>query len=805
MLRRWEPWFLLLVFTIRWAESLLAGSTSTRVFHVYVKLSADEDSSSTTTTTTPTKTRTAPQHHLATSYALHWTTLLQQEYNEASSELQLRRSSYTRSQLESSGLAIFDASATPESELFGEKVVRVSITNSKSSRRDNDDGSLDGLKESKLRDKFKRGDVLLLTPRASFRGKDIGPREGIIMDVSSDFLTLGIGSSWPAGMMEMRKHVHGYRVRLDRVSSTVPLRAQRLALDRLRKDDGGSAAELLVNLYYDTMKDLSSSSLTAATELPSHFSSGHDLESKITRAMSEATSRTSFQPNQSQREAIMWALKRRLGLIRGPPGTGKTRCAALLIATAIRMELDAEANEEDRTTRGPPRILAVTHSNGAADVLLQALLQMKVPAVRAGRPASVSPSVQHRTIAALAERMPDAIRLREIARNSTLNEQTRQSAANEAKQVLNDAQISIINSAPVIVTSCIGAQQLMSMINDNINEADGTVGLKKASFFPIVVLDEAAQTTEPALISALVAAQARQVIMIGDTKQLPPTVTSQDAELRKSLGVSPMERLLSNGLDEFVLTEQYRMPRSLLYHPNKYFYNSVVKCSVKKDLPLLNGFPWPSPNDEPLAFLEVGNGSDEVAHDGGGKSNPAEIQVIVDIVTKVLSKGEIQAKDIAIITPYSKQVQLFRKALSSADSSMSASNSKGRTAGVQVGTVDSFQGQETDLVIFSAVRSNRMKELGFLRDARRLNVAITRARRGLIVVGDPTVLKSCRHWAALLDSCTERSCVLTLSEYYDQANELIDDDYNRQQDNHTSSLSRLELDKSDNLLGLFNS
>jgi hypothetical protein len=105
------------------------------------------------------------------------------------------------------------------------------------------------------------------------------------MDVSSDFLTLGIGSSWPAGMMEMRKHVDGYRVRLDRVSSTVPLRAQRLALERLRKDDGGSAADLLVNLYYDKMKDLSSSSLSAATEKPSHFSSERDLESRIIRAI----------------------------------------------------------------------------------------------------------------------------------------------------------------------------------------------------------------------------------------------------------------------------------------------------------------------------------------------------------------------------------------------------------------------------------------------------------------------------------------------------------------------------------------
>lgn len=203
----------------------------------------------------------------------------------------------------------------------------------------------------------------------------------------------------------MRKNIDGYRVRLDRVSSTVPLRAQRLALERLRKDDGGSAADLLVNLYYDKMKGVSPSSLSAATEKPSHFSSGHDLESRIIRAMSEATSRTSFQPNQSQREAITWALQKRLSLIRGPPGTGKTRCAALLIATASRMELDVEANEEntiDTDIQRSPRILAVTHSNGAADVLLQALLQMKVPAVRAGRPASVSPSVQHRTIAALA-------------------------------------------------------------------------------------------------------------------------------------------------------------------------------------------------------------------------------------------------------------------------------------------------------------------------------------------------------------------------------------------------------------------
>ncbi|KAL3768195.1 hypothetical protein ACHAW5_007929 [Stephanodiscus triporus] len=542
-----------------------------------------------------------------------------------------------------------------------------------------------------------------------------------------------------------------------------------MALDRLRKDEGGSAARLMMNLYYDDGSSSSSSYLSAATETPSHFArrrrsrredEGDGLEGEIARAMTNAASGTSFEPNPSQREAVIWALQRNLALIRGPPGTGKTRCAALLIATAIRMELDEEADTEGNNiegeegdgviakTRASPRILAVTHSNGAADVLLQALLEINVPAVRAGRPASVSPSVQHRTIAALAERMPHVVRSRQQAGNVTLDEQTRQSAVYDAKRCMNDAKNMIVESASVVVTSCIGAQQLLSSIKDDAKEDD--VATLKSSIFPIVVLDEAAQTTEPALISALVAARARQVIMVGDTRQLPPTVTSQDVELRKTLGVSPMERLLNNGIDEFVLTVQYRMPRALL----------------KNNLPSPKGFPWPSPNKEPLAFLEVGNGCDEVAHNfGGGRSNPTEVKVIIDIIGKVITAGEIHSKDIAIITPYSKQVQLFRTELSNAESSRSIRNGKCKISDVKVGTVDSFQGQETDLVIFSAVRSNLVKELGFLRDARRLNVAITRARRGLIVVGDPTVLVTCRHWAALLNFCTKRNCVLTLAEY----------------------------------------
>lgn len=292
-----------------------------------------------------------------------------------------------------------------------------------------------------------------------------------------------------------------------------------------------------------------------------------------------------------------------------------------------------------------PRILAVTHSNGAADVLVKALLDMKVPAVRGGRPASVAPSIQHRTIAALAERLPEVVELRQLASDPNLDRLVRQSAIYDSKKSLNNAIEMISRTAPVVVTSCIGAQQLLT----SMSEEDG---------FPIVVLDEAGQTTEPALICALTSAKAGQVILVGDTQQLPPTVTTEDAELRKILSISPMEHLLKNGVDEFVLEEQYRMPESLLRHPNNYFYGGRVQCALAyRPMSTPKGFPWPS--DEPLAFLNVGNDS-EVVHGLSGRSNPTEVNAILDIVERIIIAGEIEASNIAIITPYNKQVQLFR-------------------------------------------------------------------------------------------------------------------------------------------------
>jgi len=696
--------------------------------------------------------------HLASSrnydaYALHWESLLLEEHRENVDELKLRRKNWSRSRLEASGMSIFNAAAEPDTEVFGDKIVRIYKHG-----------------ETRLRDRFTRGDVLVLTPEIGIGGRDPIPRESLVVDVGKDWISLGVGPSWPLGLWELRRQAGAYIVRLDRTAPQAPLKAQRGALGRLRKGEAGEAAALMAKLFEDP-----ANAEIMSSQVASHYNS-KDLDKKIMRAMEQAIVATSFEPNQSQKDAITWALQRQLALIRGPPGTGKTRVAALLVSTVLRLAMQPQPGNDDEMEKNhieKPRVLAVTHSNGAADVLLEALLQMNVPAVRSGRPASVSPNVQHRTIVAMSEKMPEVIRLRQQATDTSLDDQTRSSALFDAKRYVSDIQEIITKSAPVIVTSCIGAQKLLESDESGVT-------------FPIVILDEAAQTTEPALICALSAAKARQVILVGDTRQLPPTVTTQNPELRNTIGISPMARLENIGVDKFTLQEQYRMPPALLEHPSKYFYEGQVKCAkeggqIENTPPY--GFPWPS--SQPLAFVQVGNDS-EVAHNFGGKTNPAEVEVITKIISDLVKGGDIEAKNIAVISPYSKQVQLFRTELSASRA----------TDGVKVGTVDSFQGQETDLVIFSAVRSNLTKELGFLRDSRRLNVAITRARRALIIVGDQSVLRTCRHWKALLESCTIRGCSM-------DAKDLSDEKFLILNEGEKPSASDPLLDESDEFYGLF--
>jgi len=657
----------------------------------------------------------------ADAYASYWDALLVQEYREVEAELSSRRRTWSPRRLEASG-DVFFGTATPETDLFGDKVVRVT-------RR--------GGGDARVGDKFRRGDVLVLSGEERSRRSEgyVEPRECVVVDAGGDWIAVGVGERWPAGVWEARRRPGTLGMRLDRVAPRGPLDAQRAAVAAAAAGAGGAAAALLAG------SAAADGALAAAADgAPSRFVGGAfvggarapSLEAAARGAIARAraAARAGFEPNASQEAAIARALARAAALIRGPPGTGKTRAASLLVAAALELG-DASGD--------PPRVLAVCHSNGAADVLLAALRDLGVPAIRGGRPAAVSPGARPSTATALAEAHPAVAALRATERNASLGAFAREAAARDARRCADEVRDALTRHARVVVASCVGANAL--------RDAGGGA-------FSLVVVDEAAQTTEPAVVCALAAAGADQVVFVGDTRQLPPTVVTGDRDLRRQLATSPMERLERAGVPVATLEIQYRMPPALLEYPSAYFYGGLVRCAdgpkTRRAPPA--GFAWPG--GAPLAFLDTSaDGWPEARHGAGAVSNAAEASLAADVVAGLLRGGDVGPGAVAVVSPYARQCEAVRAALAARGA-----------ADVRVGTVDAFQGQETDVVVFSAARSNPDGRLGFVGDPRRLNVAVTRARRGLVVVGDGATLARSRPWAALLESCRGRGCVLRAAD-----------------------------------------
>lgn len=274
----------------------------------------------------------------------------------------------------------------------------------------------------------------------------------------------------------------------------------------------------------------------------------------------------------------------------------------------------------------------------------------------------------------------------------------------------------VLESVDVVAATCIGCG----------------MGPLDSLTFPFIVIDEAAQVIEPAVILPL-GKGAVQAVMVGDQCQLPATVLSQEAQA-KGLDVSMFDRLLSMGMDYTLLTDQYRMHPSISAFPSWRFYRGELKNAVTdSDRQLPSGMPFRSN----LVFLHV----DAIEASGGAsKKNFEEADCAVWTAGLAMKSG-IAGGDIGIISPYGAQVSLIRNSLGQAAQNL-----------IQVSTVDAFQGSEREVIIFSLVRANKRGDVGFVADWRRLNVALTRAKRLCVVVGHiPTWLAAgsglIRDWA----------------------------------------------------------
>jgi hypothetical protein len=417
--------------------------------------------------------------------------------------------------------------------------------------------------------------------------------------------------------------------------------------------------------------------------------------------------------NESQRLAVEGAATNRLTLVQGPPGTGKTAVAIRILQHWARLASSEASgnnshnhnNNNKEPTVNP--ILATSDSNIAVDNLVEGCANVGLRVVRLGRPEAIRPELLRYCI----DRPPSSGYGNNNNNNNNGGNNNNNNYSGTSATAFKE-KMKILKNAQVICCTCIGSG---GDILDNMT-------------FERVLVDEATQATEPAVLVPLTRS-CRQLVLVGDHCQLPPTVLSTRAE-EEGLGVPLFSRMVACGVPPFMLDTQYRMHPAIAMFPSDLFYGGKLRNGVSPpERRPLAGFPWPR-EEFPVAFVPVQSGVE--LDDGVSKLNEAEAAAACDAVAALLAGGQCTVSDIAVVTPYAAQARLIRR--------MTRQLTQGPPY-VEVSSTDGFQGREKEAVVFSAVRSNGYGTVGFVSDWRRVNVSFTRARRALIVIGNDQTLR----------------------------------------------------------------
>ena len=312
-------------------------------------------------------------------------------------------------------------------------------------------------------------------------------------------------------------------------------------------------------------------------------------------------------------------------------------------------------------------------------------------------------------------------------------------------------QKSILSDADVVCATCSGADH----------------PLIQHLTFARVLLDEAAQATELSTLVPLMKMKAEAcVTLVGDHRQLPPTISNIQVDV-EGFGTSLFERMAGQGVHPFLLNVQYRMHPCISAFPSSMYYRGQILSGVpgaKRQAP--QGIAWPVV-EVPVTFLPVAG---RELSEGTSWSNKSEVEAVQELLKSLCAWDDITPEEIGIITPYAAQARLLRRTLGCPPPGQ-------RSAGglnVEVSSVDGFQGREKDVIIVSTVRANASGNVGFVGDPRRLNVTLTRAKRGLVVVGCFETLSHDEHgWGAWLNWAQERGLVAGCSATLPEAAEAL--------------------------------
>lgn len=449
--------------------------------------------------------------------------------------------------------------------------------------------------------------------------------------------------------------------------------------------------------------------------------------------------------NEFQRDAVAVCLAAEdAALIHGPPGTGKTTTLVEVIRQA------AAAGQ---------RVLATAPSNIAVDNMLEKLHETSLRVVRLGHPARTLEFLRHNNLAALVEADPgyaeiqelDAWRDRLLKRKSRfgrgraqLGYVERQERDREIQKLWRQARDLEFDIARRIVAS---AQVVLATHG-------GLSSRYVRGKFDLVALDEASQATEP--LSWIPLTLAQKTVFAGDSMQLPPTIYSVEAA-EAGLATTLFDRLkeiLPEHL-QTLLRVQYRMHEDIMGFSSRQFYegkliaHESVARHVAAELP---GVEATELTSAPLHFIDTaGAGFEESWNELlESRENEGEARLAVRLLEKLLTAG-MDPRKIALLTPYVAQAKLLKTMT--------------KIPGLEIGSVDGFQGREKEATIVSLVRSNTDAEVGFLSDTRRMNVAMTRARRLLIVIGDSATIGQHPFYSKFLEYVDEHDAHRSAYEF----------------------------------------
>lgn len=457
--------------------------------------------------------------------------------------------------------------------------------------------------------------------------------------------------------------------------------------------------------------------------------------------------------NLSQNQAVQLVEEASdVAIIHGPPGTGKTTTMIAAIEQSLKHH---------------KQVLVCAPSNAAVDLMVEKLLDQNITTLRLGHPARVDDKILAQTLDAkiaahdsyreLKKVKKSAEEYRSIAKKYKRNfghEERKQRKQlfemagrlrEEAAQLEDYILYDVFQQSKVVATTLVGANH-SSLRGRN---------------FPVVFIDEAGQGLEPATWIPIL--KADKVVMAGDHQQLPPTVKSYEAGkdgLKETLFEKAIERQPNASS---LLTLQYRMPEIIMGFSNQEFYNGSLQAAENTKYHLLD-------DGEPqMLFIDTaGSGFlEHVEKDSLSTANDEEAKFTFGLLENLIQKITVETVrskkfEVGLISPYRAQVRKLREL---AFEEGSYPNLLQIQDHLTIDTIDGFQGQERDIMFISLVRSNPKGEIGFLADTRRMNVALTRAKRKLVVIGDSSTISSNPFYQNFLDYIEANSLYKSIYEF----------------------------------------